>query len=435
MEEKKVTRVRGKNEGSYSMKQSKKNRGLHLLLAVIILFSGVLIPMPSIVQGASTSSKIKVSDFIRIIVQATGLEIDESRNSPYLYAAVSVGIVKTGEFKDYKGYLTRTDAAVILNRADEYLYGDAVDSKLLKIVLEERISDINKITKSKREAVAKTYAKGFMKGYSNGYYIKSREFRGSELMTIAGARGIAAMLKDTNKRAKISPDGQIIRITNLPKNAKDYEYILVTYPNSFYEMKFRYQDAKYYFEPEELVHYASPARFKDVIFHGEDIQVILDKYLDIWMDRVEINLRTRLNIDYRTVGNTWINTLRSTYTMYNDAYDNKRITDEIKKYVNKVKKNKIVIQSKIISVEPSLLYVHNAFYVRSYVKFKVNYSGNNIVAEMGVYGGNNYMPKLKKDSWYNGVYDLRLGTINGSSDGSDYYVTDDSLNDYFYIGE
>ncbi|MFV0343881.1 MAG: S-layer homology domain-containing protein, partial [Anaerocolumna sp.] len=221
------------------MKHSKKCRNLSLLLVIVILFSGVLLPTPPIANAAvSSSSKIKVSDFIRIVVQATGLTIDEGKSSPYLSAAMTAGIVKTGDFKDYKAYLTRTDTAVILNRADEYLYGDTLDSKLLTIVLEERISDISKITKSKREAVAKVYAKGYMKGYSNGYYIKSREFRGNDYMTITGARGAVAMLKDSKKRAQISPDGQLIRTTNLPKNAKDYEYILTTYPNSFYEMKF-----------------------------------------------------------------------------------------------------------------------------------------------------------------------------------------------------
>jgi hypothetical protein len=45
------------------------------------------------------------------------------------------------------------------------------------------------------------------------------------------------------------------------------------------------------------------------------------------------------------------------------------------------------------------------------------------------------MPGLKKNTWYEGVYDIKLGTINGSSDGRDYYVTDDSLNDYFYKGK
>lgn len=417
------------------MKTSKKHRGLSLLLTVIVFLSGILIPMPSMVYAASANSNIRVSDFIRIIVQATGLEIDETKSSPYLKAAMTAGIVKNGDFKDYKGYLTRTDAAVILNRADEYLYGDTVDSKLLKIVLEERISDISKMSKGKREAVAKVYAKGFMKGYSNGYYIKSREIRGSEYMTIAGARGVVAMLKDVKKRSKISPDGQLIRTTNLPKNAKDYEYILATYPNSFYEMKFMYQRAKYYYEPKELKDYASPARFKYISFHGGNMKNILEKYLDSWMDRVETNLQQRLNVDYRTIDNTWVNTLRSAYTQYDNASSDKRITDDIKAYVDVVKKNKIVIQSNVISVEPSTLYKKGTYYVRVYIKFKVTYSGTKLTPEDLICGDYIYMPELKKDIWYEGVYDIELGTVNGTSNGSDYYVTNDSLNDYFYKGE
>lgn len=408
------------------MKTSKKHRGLSLLLTVIVFLSGILIPMPSMAYAASANSNIRVSDFIRIIVQAAGLEIDETKSSPYLKAAMAAGIVKSGDFKDYKSYLTRTDAAVILNRADEYLYGDTVDSKLLKTVLEERISDISKISKDKREAVAKVYAKGFMKGYSNGYYIKSREIRGSEYMTIAGARGVVTMLKDVKKRSKISPDGQLIRTTNLPKNAKDYEYILATYPNSFYEMKFKYQRAKYYFEPEELVDYASPAKIKNM----NTFSVNLNKYKDTWIERVEINLQSRLNVNYKTVGSDWINDLRSSYTQHGDALSDKKITDEIKSYVNFAKKKEIVIQSKVIDVELSTLYYNMGYYVRVYIKFKVNYSGTKLTADELISGDMISMPELKKNTWYEGVYDIRLGTVNGSSDGSDYYVTNDSLIEY-----
>lgn len=112
---------------------------------------------------------------------------------------MKAGIIKEGDFSDYSKYTTRTDAAVILNRADEYLHGDTLDSELLNTVLKDRISDISQIAKDKRETVAKIYAKGFMKGYSKGYYIKSREFRGSEYMTTSGAKDAISMLKDTKK--------------------------------------------------------------------------------------------------------------------------------------------------------------------------------------------------------------------------------------------
>ncbi len=402
-------------------KENLKNRGISLLLAIVILATTIFIPVP-IGVSAAASSKIKLYNFIKLAVEATGLEVETT----YLNAALKAGIVKEGDFSDYSKYTTRTDAAVILNRADEYLNGDKVDPDLLSLVLSSRISDISKIAKDKREAVAKIYAKGFVKGYSNGYYIKSREYRGSEYMTTAGAKNVISMLKDTKKRAKLSPDGQLIRTTNLPKNAKDYDYILETYPNSFYEMKFEYQRGKYYYEPIELVDYASPARVKDKKFYNLDYV----KYKDTWQKRVELNLNERLNVDYRTIDNEWVNRLRSSYTQYNDAYLDKRKTNDIKEYVKVVKKNKIVIQSKIIAVEPSTLYQNGAgYYYRVYVKFKVTYSGTNLKAADLIFG-DTALVGFKKDTWFNGIYDIELGTINGSSDGRDYYITSDSLIDW-----
>jgi hypothetical protein len=69
-------------------------------------------------------------------------------------------------------------------------------------------------------------------------------------------------------------------------------------------------------------------------------------------------------------------------------------------------------------------------YVRAYVKFKVNYTGSNLATEDLIAGDRIWLPKLKKDTWFDGVYDIELGTINGSSDGSDYYISNDSLIDY-----
>jgi hypothetical protein len=407
-----------------NMREKKlRNRGVSLLLVIAIIATTIIVPSSFKSATAATGSKIKLYNFIKLVVQATGVEVDTT----YLEAALKAGIVKEGDFTDYSKYTTRTDAAVILNRADEYLNGDKVDPELLDLVLSSRISDTKKIDSDKREAVAKIYAKGFIKGYSNGYYIKSREFRGSEYMTISGAKGVVAMLTDTKKRAKLSPDGQLIRTTNLPKNASKYVYILETYPNSFYEMKFMYQRAKYYYEPKELIDYASPSRFKDVNFYSVDYK----KYIDTWMKRVETNLNYRLNVDYRTIDSKWINILRSSYTQYGDSYSDKRITDVIKKYVDVVKKNKIVIKSQIISVEPSSLYMKGAgYYVRVYVKFKVSYNGSKMTSDDLISGGYVLLPGLKKDTWFDGVYDIELGTVNGSSNGSDYYVTDASLIDY-----
>lgn len=405
-----------------------KNRGMSLLLVMVIMMTSIMMPDQHV--AAATSSNIKIFNFIKILVPAAGLNVDTTQKDPYLTAAMAAGIVKEGDFTDTKAYLTRTDAAVLLNRADEYLHGDTVDSKLLSTVLSKRISDINVVPEAKREAVAKVYIKGFIVGKSNGLYTQNRSFSGSDHLATGDAKKIVAMLNNTKNRASISPDGQVIRTTNLPKNAKDYPYILAAFPNSFYEMKFMYQRVKYYFKPQELIDYASPARFKDISFHGKDMQSVLDKYEDDWIMKVENNLKYRLNVDYRTVNDTWVNNLRNTYTIYGDPIQDKHITDVIKNYIKVVKTNKITIQSKVISVEPSTLYKRGTYYIRAYVKFKVDYNGTKLTADDLLLGNKIYLPKLKKNTWFDGVYDIEIGTMNGSSDGSDYYVTNDALEDW-----
>jgi len=410
-----------------------KIRGKYLLLAIVMLITSFVRP-----NSVNAETKyITKGQFIKQLVQAMKLEVDKNSKSPHIDAALKAGVLKPDQFTDFEGYITTTDAAILLNRADEYLHKDSLDEKLYKVVLEKRISDIKKIPKEKRGDVAKVVAKGIIKGYSNGKYIHNRSFKGDKYFTKTDAKVTLIRLMNPSKRVKLSPDGQLNRTTNLPKNANKYEYILESFPNSFYEMKFRYQTLKYYYKPVELIDYASPVRFKDISFHGKDMQGVLDKHKDTWMERVETNLKMRLNVDYRTIDkdNTWLNTLRSTYTQHGYAKLDKEITDSIKAYIKNVKKNKIVIKSDIISVEPSTLYSTGRFYVRAYVKFKVSFEGYRIPQEDLICGDTILLNNLKKDKWFEGVYDIELGTINGSSDGSDYYIANDSLIDYYYKGE
>ena len=408
-----------------------KNRGICLLLVLTIIFSCILIPAQ---PSAAASNKIKIYNFIKLLVPAVGLEVDTTAKSPYLKAALAAGIVKEGDFKDYKAGLTRVDAAVLLNRADEYLNGDKVDPELLDIILAKRISDIKKIPAGKKEAVAKVYAKGLIVGKSNGMYIQNRAFNGYDYLSTADAEKVVALLKNTKGRAKLSPDGQLIRTTNLPKNAKSYPYILESFPNSFYEMKFMYQISSYSWEPVEGKDYGSAAYIRA----RKDSKNAESRYqfTDDWIKKVQDNLKYRLNVDYRTINNTWVNNLRSTYFIYDVASIDKKTTNDIKEYMNYVKKNKLVIKSSVISVEPSTLYYDQSFRVRVYVKFKISFPGEKKKQEDLIFANQTiYLPGLTRDKWFEGIYDIEIATANGGSTGSDYAVFDDSLNDYYYKGE
>ncbi|WP_097015205.1 S-layer homology domain-containing protein [Anaerocolumna aminovalerica] len=402
-----------------------KNKGMKLLLILIILTTTLLSPF----KVKAETNYVKIETFIRQLVQAMKLDVDSTVKEPYIDAALKAGILKTDEFTDYEGYITTTDAAVLLNRADEYLNKSSLDEKLYKAVLENRISDIKQIPKEKRGDVAKVVAKGIIKGYSNGKYIQNRSFKGNEYFTKTDAKVTLIRLMNPSKRAKLSPDGQLIRTTNLPKNADKYEYILECFPNSFYEKKFNYQRTKYNYKPKELINYASPIK---VIGAMNDLTVIDGKmiYLDDWTDKLRLNLTTRLNVDYSTIekNNTWLNSLSSTYYLFGRADLDKPLFDDIKEYIAFVKKNKVKIESEIISVEPSTLYNATLYYMRVYAKFKVTSPNfDKIKRDIIFYNYVSDTQPLKNGVWMECVFDVAISTRNGSSDGRDYAVRTENI--------
>ncbi|BCN32378.1 hypothetical protein [Anaeromicropila herbilytica] len=109
---------------------------------------------------------------------------------------------------------------------------------------------------------------------------------------------------------------------------------------------------------------------------------------------VKTNLEARLSVDYRTVGTKWINKLRGTYYIFDfgdsdDAFQNKRITDDIKEYVKAMKKNKVIIKSSIVSVELSTLHDSNGYFLRACIRFKV-VSAKNMSNKANLIFGDNY---------------------------------------------
>lgn len=400
-----------------------KNKGMKLLLILIILTTTLLSPF----KVKAETNYVKIETFIRQLVQAMKLDVDSTVKEPYIDAALKAGILKSDQFTDYEGYITTTDAAVLLNRADEYLNKSSLDEKLYKAVLENRISDIKQIPKEKRGDVAKVVAKGIIKGYSNGKYIQNRSFKGNEYFTKTDAKVTLIRLMKPSKRAKLSPDGQLIRTTNLPKNADKYEYILECFPNSFYEKKFMYQRTKYYYEPKELVDYASPVK---VIGTMRSLTVIDGKmiYLSDWTDKLRLNISTRLNVDYSTIDNTWLNNLSSTYYLFEKADLDKPLFDDIKEYIAFVKKNKIKIESQIIAVEPSTMYYATGYYMRVYAKFKVTSPNfDKIKKDIIFYNYVSDTKPLVGGKWMECVFDVRIATRNGSSNGRDYAVREENI--------
>lgn len=419
------------------MKKSKANSMLFIFI-VCIMFTSIKIK-------AASDNNITTRDYIIRLVKICNIKVEGSSVTDYINAAIKTGILLEEEKKQLSKKVTRTDAAVYAERADEILNGKNYNEALYEqVISKKRISDWNKIEKEKRSSVAHIFSKGIIVGESNGLYSQSRKWNGEMYLTKSAAKIIINRIQDKSKRKLLSFDGQLIRLVNLPKNYKSYSYILESFPNEFYETQLNYERAKKGdgSPMKEYEDYVQPVHMRKTMFNekkGYTMSEVMDSYLDIWCKRVEINLKCRFHVDYRTIDKKWISDLRSSYYIWNfgeadDAEKNKKTTDKIKEYVKFVKKHKIVIQADKVVVEPSTLYEGPRMYIRAYVKFKVvSFEGKLTQNELFFCDADYaYIPGVKKGKTIETILDMDLGSINGYSTGEDYAILMDYLDGKVY---
>lgn len=508
------------------MKNNKRIISILLTLILTIICFAKIEPA----EASAGSKYITVNDYLKYIVTEMNFMLDETSENPYIDTAMRVGLIKEGDFKDYSEYLTRTDAAVIVNRLDELInshfpeeiisflrecnlfegrlyydldgslyptgetdetydarefskvltpiltsafpsdtwveqglrtrYKDIYDRKgnfkktvimigmaspnksnvveilpfdenskiisiwnyikdmdrKVNIVLEKRISDIKDIPKDKREAVASIVAKGIIKGYSNGLYVQNREFRGNNKITANGAKEVIQKVLNPEKRALISPDGQLIRTKNLPKNASDYPYILECFPNEYYEMNYSFMyltgfedgsDRDVYAYPKEINYDYLYDNYYDFQFNIE-----MDKYelYDLAFSQVEKYLNHVFNVDYRTVNDKWKEGLESSLTQGNSDW---RIKNWINDYVEAIKKNRVIVECEHIAIDKGTLYeTVGSLYVRAYVKYKITAGNINVDHSELLYGDNTFIKDLENGKWRYGYYDIQISSSN-----------------------
>jgi hypothetical protein len=285
-------------------------------------------------------------------------------------------------------------------------------------VYDKRISDLSKITKSKRQDVAEVVAKGIIKGYSNGKYIQNRSFKGSDKITVSGAKSVVKLAMDKYARAPISPDGQLIRTTKLPKNAAEFPYILECFPNEFYEMTYEFEfydtfkagtmEKSYYNYPVETGNNFILKEYKDVISVGMEPY----EFYDTIMKQAEQYLNCVFNVNHRTVGQEWTKKVASSYMPFGG--DN--IYDYIDHYIKVMKQNHVVVENKVISLEPSTMYEYDSeLYIRAYVKYRIIADTIKVEDDNELLFGSRYstyLVGLKNGEWTYGYYDMKIGVSN-----------------------
>ena len=283
-------------------------------------------------------NQISIKDFASQVQKVTGKDV-----------------LKNAGIKNTAAATTNEIAAYLLNEADSAVNGgeNSYNYDLYGYVKYfNRISDIKKADDKYKESLYKCFTKGIMVGKSNGTYSSTRKFLPKTKITKDEAKKMMNRLKNKGKRFKLSYDGQVLRIINLPKNYKDYPYILASFPNSYYEKKMWY----------------TKQRTKKDKTPAQTAKILSDEDKDMICAKIKKNVELRLNVDYRkTFTSKWKSDLMNTYIDPNKQ-------KSVNAYIKAAKARKVVVSSGEVIVDPSSLWLREygtTCYARVYVKFRV----------------------------------------------------------------
>jgi len=219
-----------------------------------------------------------------------------------------------------------------------------------------------------------------------------------------------AIIKTPGKElGAVDPYGRKIRTTNLPKNYKDYPYILADIPNSMYEMKYPYSRKEKVMVSSQL----------------HQLPEFTQENIDIWMSHIQEYGNLLLNVDYRTIDDKWIRDMSTHMIKYASELEKSAVYKDLKQYKNWAQKNKIQIEG-TISPEPSMIYDDGLmyYYVRSEVKFKINsFEKSKLLIFDTSEGWSEKDFNFQKGVWYSGYVDFPIGTNVGGHWGPTLKVT------------
>lgn len=382
-----------------------KKRLCSAVLSAVMLASFVLAAVPQDVSAATSKpSTISIAAFADKIKKA-----------------VDVDVLKDSGIKNTDAATTVQTAAYLLEKADYSINGGwlSYDYDLFIHVQDyNRISDLKKAKKDYQRSLMMCYTKGIMIGKSNGKYSQSRKFLPTSKITKSEATKLVNRLSDTSKRFKLTYDGQLTRTVNLPKNYKEYPYILASFPNSFYEKKMWYTKQR----NNSGWHAETPKQTAA----KEDPEV-----RDMICDTVRRNLELRLNVNYKkTFTSKWKSELANTY------FNSSDMTSDINKYVAAAKSRKVVVESYKIVVDPSMVWMDGtAYYVKVYVQFKVK-SGSVPTATSKkqnevIFGNYTAMKNLESHKTVTYCDEFKVNVSGNNGNIAQMGITNDSISNIF----
>jgi hypothetical protein len=308
---------------------------------------------------------------------------------PYVNAAIRNNLITATEYKsgDYNTHMTRMEMARVSVRAigltassdEEYMYL-ATKNGLITGVGNGKLAENDTTTRAQAVTIIERILK-----------VRNGETLPVDEKAVANAEQAMKTPKD--------PWGRKIRTTNLPKNYKDYPYILEDIPNEMYEMEIHFLLSGMIMTPLEVT-------------QREEYNITT---ITNWSNLVKQWGTQLLNVDYKTIGDVWAEKFKEPLLQQSN-----QVNTNTQKYVDWVKKNEIQIEGEFIP-EPSIIhYGDGKFFIRSYFRFRINHykEDKNILFDW-------YEPgRFKKGVWYEGYADIPLINSVWNSRSWDNFLVD-----------
>ncbi|MEK4509249.1 S-layer homology domain-containing protein [Paenibacillus anaericanus] len=294
------------------------------------------------------------AEFIKMVVSAIGFALEQQQGSgpwykPYIEAAFINDVIKGSEYGDYNVAMTRLEMA----RAAVRAAGLTATSDGEYMLIATKNGLIHGTGKGKLDIQATTTRAQSVVIIERILKVRAGEVLPVDEEAIKNAEDLA--------NAKLDPWGRVIRTTNLPKNAQDFSYILAEIPNEMYEMPY-----------DDSLAFSGIYSLKTSKTRLTDDYIKYDKlFIDKSVKKIEDYFDLILNIDYQTIDYSWANEVQALLSKDGTSdLARKNRLNKMKKYVDWVKKNKIVTKGSV-KAEPSMLYEFGDIYMRSSFEFTI----------------------------------------------------------------
>ena len=367
-------------------------------------------------------------------MEEAGISVDTSKAEPYSAALVEKGILNSAEVRSETELLTNQEVAKLLYNTAT-VYGIQGDEAVISSVKDkERISDRSLVGPGYMDAVYFCFGSGIMPGVSDGEYSHTRSFAPKEKVREADGKTYCKRLFDASTRVPMSPDGQVIRTTNLPVQAKLYPYILESFPNVYYDTPYYYTYGTFlddralptiaddigflekWCTPNTLKEYGEkqPERcywFNDMEnylgYEKVGADFLAERYGEQWEEDAKRYLELILNFDYKTVREdvAWQEEIKNMNVFYTEiweswvwgSHEGKRGIDRwMENFLTCAEEHKTTVQCSAIDFDMSTLMYseqftqYAPFTVRVHLRYKIDteyepgwyFTTNNLVLPM-----------------------------------------------------